>query len=284
MSITLDATNVYFTTTSGLYSCPKTGCASPSLLGSAAFGRVLYAPSTVPSTPYLWVIWQDSPSTGTFFFDQDLTDGTLNHRSIVQNGGFMAADARNVYVGFYPGISAFPLNDPAGEIKLVSNAPGGVAPVAVDAANDYVYGGVMVDSGSIIRSYTLEAGAVTMTYVQNQPNPVSIAVAGGAVYWADLGTAADNYRDGAVYTCATGIWCASPTLLLHGAYCSSLTTDGSHVYFTCNSVLYRCPLSGCGASPTGLAGASNLDGPTLTNDASALYWVTEWGELKKLAK
>jgi hypothetical protein len=251
---------------------------------------VLYAPSSVPSTPYLWVTSQDSSSTGTSFLDQDLTDGTLNRRSVVQQAAGMAADANTIYVGVYPGIIAASLSDPTSQRTLVSNAPGAVVPVAVDAANDYVYGGVSGDSGSIIRAYTLQTTAVFETYVQQATNPVSIAIAGGAVYWAELGTAANNRQDGAVYMCATGAVCPSPTLLARGNFCGSLTTDSGYVYFTCSGELYRCPLSGCGASPTVLVGVSDnegildLSGPTLTNDDSALYWVTEMGQLMKLAK
>jgi hypothetical protein len=277
-SITLDTANVYFTNNTSLYSCPKTGCASPSVLTSAPNGTVLYAGS------YLWVAGQQS-AAGTWFFDQDESTGLTTFAvGTVQKAGGMTADTSNVYVGYGTGVMEVPLNNPGNERKLVSTAPGPVVPVVVDGANSYVYGGVAQDSGEIIGASTSESNGAFTTYISQQPNPSSMTITDGLVVWADLGTTTNNYQDGAVYMCATGAKCNVPQLVARGTSCSSLTADSTHVYFDCNGTLYRCSTAGCGAGPTPIASPGYLSGSNLTNDASALYWVGTFGTLVKLAK
>ena len=283
-SITLDASNVYFTNDSALYACPKTGCASPTLYTTAKYGFVHYAPTTVVFQPYLWVTQQESPSTGTSFFDQDLLGGALNYRAVLQFATQMTSDANNIYVGFNPGIMEVPLNNPGNARQLVDSAPDSIESVAVDPVNNDVYGGGFGESTAIIRASTLEENGAFTIFAQQQAKPWSIAIADGNVYWANVGTTANNYQDGGVYMCATGATCASPIILTRDAFCSAVTTDASSVYFLCNATVYRCPLSGCGTGPTPLATTLNVTGPTLTNDATALYWVNEVGQLVKLAK
>ena len=226
----------------------------------------------------------NSPSTGTSFVYQYLTNGTLNDVVFadMENAAGMATDGKNaVYVGFAGGIESIPTDNPGSPQYFFGNAS--IYSLAVDPANtQHVYGAEFAASGRI---YIQELG-VDSVFAAGQANPVSISVVGSRVFWANLGTSANNYTDGSISMCPTGGGggCTSTTRMATGNYCASLTTDASDVYFNCDRTLYRCPLSGCGAGPTALAGAFDINGPTLASDATALYWVTEFGDLMKLAK
>jgi hypothetical protein len=172
---------------------------------------------------------------------------------------------------------------------IASGLPGPVVPLAVDTTASVVYGGVYQDSGAIVRAATSSTGAFE-TFISNQPNPTSIVVTSGNVYWADLGTSSNEFQDGAVYMCQAGVSCTEPTLLGRGTYCGTMTSDSSYIYFACSGDLYRCPLAGCGQDgPVALASVGSLGVFSLTNDETAFYFSAEYYEsvhpaIVKLAK
>jgi hypothetical protein len=281
-AIALDASNVYFVGGNAIYGCPKTGCSAPTSLLSApanifnllydtgtGFGARLYA--SVEGASVVDVL-ESGQSV-------DLASSSIPYPTGLANG------VSTVYVGTQAGTIV------AGEkgsgaftttTTLATDLAGPVAPVALDTSANVLYAGVEVNAGTIVRLPA--TGGSVETFATNQPNPFSIVVASGSVYWADLGSGASQFANGAVYMCPTGTSCPSPTLLGGGSNCASVSTDSDYVYFICSSSLYRCPLAGCGAGPTTLANVGAQQGAQVTNDATAIYFETASGALMKLAK
>ncbi len=285
--ITLDANNIYFASQTEVYSCAKTGCTAPT---------ALYAPGKPPVSGLLY----DSSNGGRLFVSEEQANlvGMINiygaqaGASPVTQPEGLVSDANNVYVAAYTGTivaGAKGINNFLSATTIAAGLPGPAVSVALDAQASVVYGAIESNAGAIVRAATTSTGAFE-TFIANQPNPVSVVVAAGNVYWADLGTESNNYDDGAAYMCPAGASCTQPTLLGRGNYCATMTADSSYIYFVCSAELYRCPLTGCGqGGPVTLAGADPLSRATLTNDATALYWTAEYfgltnAALVKLAK
>jgi hypothetical protein len=282
--IVVDTGNVYFAGANGMYGCPKTGCSSPTLLYSTTANIFdLVYDSGTPFGDRLYATVEGADSVEVMQYTQgapDFFSSTIPYPTGLANG----ADA--VYVGTQVAtiVAATKGSGAFGTITTIaSHLPAPVGPVALDAAASIVYGGVQATAGSIVRVATTSTGAFT-TFAPNQANPVSIAIASGNVYWADFGTSADHFQDGAVYMCATGATCSASTRLGGGSYCGSVSTDSASVYFICSSSLYRCPLAGCGAGATVLATVGPQQGAQVINDATAVYWTETSGAVMKLAK
>jgi hypothetical protein len=283
LSITLDADNVYFTNDRALYSCPKTGCTSPTHLADATNSSVLYADAG--GNGYLYLTSVANASNNAMNVGQYALNGDLLSTLLVTGTvGQMDTDGVNVYIGLAQGLGIFPIAATPLTYGM-ETGPNWASTVATlhREINGIQYVANVADSATITR---ITAGGAMTTYSQNQATPVSIAATSDYVYWANLGTYANSYNDGEVFMCAAGPTCTAPVKVFSAPSCSSVTLDSTNFYFQCFANLYKCPLSGCGSQgPVELAGAALVQGPTLANDATALYWITEYGStVMKLAK
>jgi hypothetical protein len=285
-SIALDALNMYFLTSSNnIYSCSKTGCgATPTLLATGLQGpSVLYDPISTD----LFVDEQANNLVAKY-----TTSGSLLLQVTGQaQATGLAADANFVYCGGFPSIFRFS-RDGATQSTLASATPGAVVALALNATDTTIYGaveGATASQGRIISSsLSNTSGAWSYFVPQTFPQliPEGIVVANGNVYWINLGTTATS-GDGGVFMCAAS-GCTQPVSAIGGlalTYGATLVADATNLYFIGSATLYRCALPSCPGGPTALSsGSGTLNGSTLAQDATALYWLDEFGAAWKLAK
>ncbi len=274
--IALDANDVYFASASKVYSCPTSGCSSPTALlsGNPSVGGIAYEPDFGGR---LIVSREQANVLGAY-----QTTGSIVYASGVTQPGALTAYAGTVYVGSGTSIvlADESLTDFAVVRTVAFGLPGPVVALAVDGSASVVYGSVQ-SAGVIVRA---GSSGPFETFASSLANPTSLVVASGNVYWTDLGTTANAYQDGAALMCPTGTSCTQPTMLGRGTACSSITSDASYVYFACSDSMYRCPLAGCGAPGPWLLTTGVQATGGMVNDATAIYWVASSGAIMKVAK
>jgi hypothetical protein len=92
---------VYFTTTTGLFTCPKTGCASPTLLLQSAFySAVLYEPT-------FNVLYVADYSNGGRVDEETVLGAPTFVQNLSSPGGF-AIEGNHVFASFDTGIAEGP--------------------------------------------------------------------------------------------------------------------------------------------------------------------------------
>jgi hypothetical protein len=109
---------------------------------------------------------------------------------------------------------------------------------------------------------------------------LALALAPSAA-WAGDATGPQIY----VTTLPNGTGSAEPTLFGNGGGSARfIAVSNRHVYWTAGSVnsVQRCPLAGCSGTPEVMA--STTGSPWgITVDSTVVYWVTESGQVGKVA-
>ena len=292
MSITVDAQNVYWTdrggsTTGGwggnLKVCPKTGCGGP----TTVLATELNGADTVvydSGSNSLFVA-----SSGINVLDGYAPSGSRFMRVMVAlQATTVTTDSTHLY--WNAGGSIVRANkDGTGPVTIADGLPTYVVGVmTVDASASQIYATCPSDTGAVVRTPT--TGSATNAWSifgpTSQKNPTSVFVDRGTVYWTTRGTFAANYDDGGVYMCPTSGCTQGTPLLAPANYGNAIIADATHIYFSANSHIYRCPISGCSGSPTQLTSfnSGSFYGSSLTQDATAIYWINTGGSVNRLAK
>jgi hypothetical protein len=288
-SLTIDATNAYFATFDGsLYSCPKTGCTSGTLLTSA-----LNSPDGIlydATSNHIFVADTYNNAVEAF-----TTGGSQVFQDTNQNSPFsLAADANYVYWGHGGGIvrstrDGQTLTTPASGVTST------IVSVAVDPSTSKLFGATIgetdagAEMGVIIQTTSASTGSWSYfagTDTHTQLNINQLIVAGSTVYFIAHGSNAANYANGGVYSCPTS-GCTQPaTVAAPLAYGTCIMADASNLYFVANGVFYRCALTGCPAGgPIQLAtNVYPLQGASCAADATSFYFLEAQGSLLRLAK
>jgi hypothetical protein len=287
VAITVDLGRVYWITSgtssqsATLYACPKTGCiGTPNALVSSpgTLTNVLY-----DSTTGALLATEQSRNA----VDRYDTAGTLLAQITNQSSvGPLALDQNYVYWGFNGGIarSTKYLAAPT----VIANAPNLlISSLGIDPSDSTIYGAVFANTGTIISASTSSTGAWSALVGPNEPNPDAIVVTSNTVYWMNRGTAATMFADGGLYLCPSS-GCTQPVLASNRPLPvgDNLIGDQNYLYFMGDSALYRCDIGQCNATTTQLTSiAQGIEsGPTITQDATALYWVDFSGVVTRLAK
>ena len=285
-ALTVDANNVYYATYAGgtLYSCPKTGCTTPTPLTTG-----LNDPNA---------ILYDAASNDIFIADTDnnaveayTTLGALVFRDVAPSSHPTALGSDLTYMYWaIPGGIVRSTRDGQTQAQIATSVPAQISSLAVDPTRATIYGGVLGDTGSILSASTSSTGTWTYfagTQTVRQPNTTQIVTQGSSVYWITQGSFASNYTDGGVYSCpATG--CSSPTAVAGTTPLTQGTcifTDSTCVHYVSNGGFYRCPLGGCSGGPKLVA--SNVypsGGASCAQDATSFYLLETTGSLLRLAK
>jgi hypothetical protein len=294
-SIAVDAQNVYWTETGPgdgeagsnggvLKSCPKTGCrGDPTLLATNIGGADQIFYDEAVGNLFL-------ASSGIDVVDGYTTTGKRIFRvQASAQVSRVAADASFLYWNVGNSIVRS-TKDGLSQVTIADGLPSYVSALAVDPTSETIYAALQSppDSGSIVQASTTASNPSSWSFFgpRPQPNPQDIAVGDGNVYWANLGTSANNLDGGGgIYTCPT-TGCTQARVLATGSYGATVILDAAHVYFALNASIYRCSLGGCTGAPTLLSGgtAADLGGPSMAQDTTALYWVPATGRVMKLAK
>jgi hypothetical protein len=285
-SLTVDPANVYYATFQGnLYSCPKTGCTTPTTLVSG-----LNSPDS---------ILYDTKSNDIFIADTDdndvdsyTTTGSLVWQDAPQeHPTALTSDANYLYWSISGGIIRS-TRDGQTRVQIATGVPVQIASLTLDPAGGTIYAALIGDTGAIIRASIDSTGAWSYfagTNTFSQPYPNQISVQGSTVYWITQGTSTSGYTNGGVHSCPT-TGCSSPTAIagttpLTQGTC--LFTDSTYLHYVANGSFYRCSLTGCSGGPT-LTASGNVmafNGASgCTEDPTSYYFIQSVGPVLRIAK
>jgi hypothetical protein len=115
------------------------------------------------------------------------------------------------------------------------------------------------------------------------PTPVGV-YSDGTNLWATA-VGSSTTATGAVYKCAAGTACGTPTPIAAGQFePEGIVSDGTSVFWSNNGSgeLMRCPVAGCNGNPTTyVTGATGIT--SLAQDSVAVYWSDTTG-IRRVAK
>jgi hypothetical protein len=273
--IAVDDTNVYWVDTQSgrvLY-CPKSGCSTPLVVAASLVKPIAVAAA---SGKVFWTALGNADNMGSVYFCSTSTLPSCSFTSIAgenhpiaiavnankvvwANEGSAVGDA-GVIGSLEDGLIRAASLDLKGPQTLASGQhnPNGIA---IDA-NDNVYW-INTDDGTVM-AYSLSTPGQTTLTTTNE-FPINIATDGKMIYWP---TALSNI----VYGCDPAK--CSPTVISSSQDGPiGIAADCSGVYFSTDSKVATCPLTGCStpASPT-LVG--NGDHPSsVALDSTNVFWV-----------
>ncbi len=279
LAIALDATNVYWT--SGAYTppadatpwpiamhCPKSGCASPTILAYATGLGTLEGPSdryaprfiAVDRTRVFWSSSDDSATTVAACAIGGCSDAPSTLLSTAELWGLGVADGETVWADSV--VSACRPDDCAATTDVIA----GGAPATMKLDGDQVY---WADANAI-RGCPV-SGCVEPTVVVGVPEVTAFAVDATNVYWR---------AEAGLMACAKH-GCTTPRLLVADDECDGgfvdMVADGLHVFWITGNSVFECAVSGCGGEPTRIDTPywDATDRPNrLAVDDESLYWTT----------
>jgi hypothetical protein len=135
------------------------------------------------------------------------------------------------------------------------------------------------DNSGLVVGCTLPSCSTPTHLATGQDEPYGVVTdpSGATLLWTNNGES--GMGDGTVMSCSLPS-CSSPTPIATGLdYPSGIVANASHVYFADegtsakDGIVYSCPLSGCGASPTVIQGGQLTPFYVATSDAS-LVWAS----------
>ena len=246
----VDGAGIYFSNSSGINSCPLTGCALGPMLIASGTPLLLahgYVSTYIPLVPvgYDLDLCPESGCTAGNEFSV-----ISDNRSVAVNG--LLTSPNNLIFSF---------NGPPGQLMVVCSAPGpagcspaftlttGVAPGLLAASDAFVYFSAVIDGGTNT-IYSCPTGASNCT-----PTPMNIVGYNQLVAYNN-----DVYIllpvTGPLQTIAkcpsTG--CAPETTVLTTPQgIGEFAVDASGVYWTLGANILSCPLTGCVGGPVTVA-------------------------------
>jgi len=277
--ITVDATNVYWTTDGApgaVYSCPLAGCgATPTLLASVptAATRITVDAAHVYFSEFdagnvvacpLAGCGANSPAP--------LSSGENQPMGVaVAAGNVYWADSGGTLVR----MTAVP---GGGAVSTLAVNQSGPRTLVADATNLY-----WTSAGGEVVTCPLAACPSPVTLASNQAAPYFIALYGGDVYWTN------DSNPGSIAKCAITGCGGNPTTIVASSSPIGLDVDASGIYWldgdhaTSGSVLH-CPIAGCGPVPDVLA-VNQAGAFALVAAPNAVYWTnSNDGTVRAVAK
>lgn len=281
-SLTVDGSasgNVYYTAflsggASTMFSCPKSGCTTPTTLTAA-----LNSPDGIAWDSATGEIFVADTYNGAV--EAWLTSGTKVASLSQSNPTSIAVDVGYVYWGTGTSIVRAG-KDFSAPTTIASGLSSGVYTLTSDYASGWVFGGVTGSTGSIAAAPISGSGASLLA--SNQVYPQDVATQNGTVYWITQGSGGG--ANAGVYACAEGGCSMSPTTVV-----GSLTqgvcvfTTSSYLYYVANGDFYRCPIGGACPSPTLLAtNIYPLQAGACAQDSTSFYFLQTTNAVLRLAK
>jgi hypothetical protein len=287
---------------SGLYSCPITGGAAPSLIQSGNLFSL-----AVTSTGHKYLVVSDPQNDELYRYDPAGSGGDRTtycapgggEKLCVFVGGVgaanaMAIDGTNVFWGIgtagHAGdnhVIKTPL--PNGQTTPAFGAAPTSAPETIavaldpdDAAKQFFY---TVDlGGSRVLAYATSGLPATLASVLATSTTAtgvsSIAVKGGKVFFTSSTGVYSTPVCPATGCPATAV---VPTHIFPIANASAIVADASSIYFAAGTTVSSCPLVGCVTPKTLFEGtAGNVT--ALAQDATAIYMGDDRGNVGRIAK
>jgi hypothetical protein len=280
--IAVDTSSVYWSN-DALYSCP--------LGGGCGSGNVIYPQPNgvyqmVATSQYVYMMTSAGEAGGDLVQLGPKPSLGVNASSILltpemQNiyglQDLVLASGQNVFYTYQPSTgTVYRMQSDGSQITAVmETAPGSEAYIGIDSANVYT-----PDSGNS-RVIYCDLGDICTT----NPRVALSGISGPSSVYSD-GTNLWVTGTSSIWKCPVGTNCGTPA-----AFAANQATpwqaiaDATYVYWTNEGAtansgeLMRCPVSGCGGSPT--VWVSGLNSPTaLTQDGSAVYFVDGSGIYK----
>jgi hypothetical protein len=155
--------------------------------------------------------------------------------------------------------------------------------LAVD--DDFVYWSTGSAGNFTVRKKGVAAVATSNLVTGRADGASAIDVGPSTIFWAEYDDTGNVY----MAPLPNGIGAADPEVFGNagGTSVYDIHVDDTHVYWIARGVglasIQRCPLDGCDPNPE-LLDTTNNDPWALNDDADALYWVTEDGNIMKIAK
>ena len=277
----VDDLNVYFSFgwgagKSGLARMPiNGGAAVPLLQGQSWINRL-----ALTSSSLLWTEYGSQPGTNGMVATMPKKGGTLT--PVVAGLAYpttLAIGATHIYYAMQGwSIHRVPLAGGTSELLWSTSGPYDAIDIAVDST--HVYFSLLGVAGSI-QKIPLTGGAATLlAWAAN--HPYSVAVGGGHVYWADVGTP-PTYSDGSISRVPINGG-AGEVFAPSQCQPESVQLDGEYAYWAtyCGGTVARMPIKG---GPIRVLAAGQAGPSSLALNDDEVYWTNTLGyEIMKVAK
>ena len=273
--LTLGGANLYFSEYVGsanngyIETCPTTGCpgTTPTAtvvytdVGNAGLGQIFY--DSVMNALY----WGDG-NQGRFY-GYNLTSNSVLFQGSDGVVAGVATDSSYVYLADFSGL-AFANKTTGGGFAHISSTLGYSQGVALDSSGNIW---VAARNNDIVTTCTLGGCGAQWTWTGG---PDFIAVVGSSTYVAT--------QNSGLYRCASATDCSQGNATqLTTESPANFSNDGTYAYFGYGGAVQRCSLStGC-ATPQNVGQATGNVLWTAV-DSTWVYWLTDAGEIQKVAK
>jgi hypothetical protein len=286
--LTIDTNNVYYATFQGsLYSCPKTGCTTPTTLATGFSNPSALLYDSISHYIFVADTYNNAVEAYT-------TGGALAFTVTPMSFGVsgplaFTSDANYIYAGVANGIVRF-TRDGQTQVQIAGYFVDSVETVALDPDSATIYGGTITETGFMLSAPIDSTG--TWSYFAGtdktaQYNVSQIAIQNGKVYWINRGNYNDNGAGGGIFVCPT-TGCSSPTVVAGTTpltWGECIFADATYMYYVSDNNFNRCPLGGCPSGPTVLvsSGVTPVSGSSCAVDATSFYVLTST-EVLRIAK
>jgi hypothetical protein len=133
-----------------------------------------------------------------------------------------------------------------------------------------------------LRKKAFAGGSITPLVTSRPTGPFDLEVSGSKLYWSETGPQVYST------TLPTGTGSAAPTVFASSSSGNArhIAVNNRYVYWTLAgpNTVERCPLAGCAAGTPEVVASTDGAPWGITLDNNAVYWVTENGEVGKVAQ